>query len=347
MATSAGKLKLGRLRAAVKGSGRVCILTHDNPDPDAMAGALCLLHVVSEAFGLEGVLLYGGIIGRADNRAMVELCEIPLCHIESYAALSRDRFICVDTQPSFTNNSLPEDADLVGVIDHHPLETDDDVPFLDVRPGYGSVAAILAEYVFHAGLELGRSLATAIAFGIASETEDLGREASEADVAAYVRVLPRVDHRVLGQLRHPALSRAFYRTLAGALQAARLCGDVVICHVGAVHTPDEVAQVADFLNSMAESGWALCTGEYRGSVIVSLRTSDDSANAGRVLERALEGKGSAGGHGMIAGGQLPLDGRADAREVHRELAETILAELGYGRGAPTEPLLRAGADGGE
>ena len=308
-----------------------------------MAGALALLHVVKEGFGLDCAIVYGGIIGRADNRAMVELLGIPLCHIESVVPEPRDRFVCVDTQPSFTNNSLPEGVNVAAVIDHHPLETGDEVPFVDVRPGYGSVAAMLAEYVLEAGLEIAQSLATAIAFGIATETVDLEREASEGDLEAYVRVLPRVDHRLLGQLRHPKLERAFFHTLAGALRAALLCQDVVVCHMGGVNVPDEVAQVADILNSLAGSRWVLCTGEHEGRIIVSLRSSDRGAHAARVLGRALGGRGAAGGHGMIAGGQVPLDTESDPPQICHELTEAILAALGYDKNSALEPLLPAPA----
>jgi len=335
----AARRKLLRLRRALAGSRRVLILMHDNPDPDSLAGGMALLYVLSERFRLDAVITYGGIIGRADNRAMVEKLQIPLWHIESVDPELGDRFVCVDTQPGFINNSLPQGAEVAAVIDHHPIGTEGSVPLLDVRPGYGSVATILTEYVCAAGLAFTAPLATAVAFGIVSETEDLGREASRADVEAYVRVLPHVDHRVLGQLRHPKLERSFYGTLARALHGAYLCGSVVVCHIGPVNNPDEVAQMADFLNSLAGCEWTLCTGESGGRMIVSLRTSDDSADAGRVLERALEGLGNAGGHGMVAGGQIPLGDDAHPAQTRRALAQAVLAQLGYGQDSESEPLL--------
>jgi len=343
---SAGKRRVELLKEVLRGNQRVWILTHDNPDPDCMAGGLALLALLREGFGLDASIVYGGIIGRAANRGMVRLLEIPMRHIETLAPRPEERFICVDTQPSFTNNSLPDGADVAAVIDHHPLETDERVPFVDVRPGYGAVASMTAEYLLDAGQEITPPLATAIAFGIASETEDLEREASEGDLAAYVQVLPRVDHRLLGQLRHPKIERAFFQTLAGALQGARSCHDVVMCHMDAINVPDEVAQVADILNSLAGSTWVLCTGEYEGSLIVSLRSSDNSASAGRVLERALAGKGNAGGHGMIAGGRVPLDADSDREQICRELTEAVLAALGYEKDSPLEPLLPAAGEDG-
>jgi nanoRNase/pAp phosphatase (c-di-AMP/oligoRNAs hydrolase) len=48
------------------------VLTHDYPDPDALASAWALGHL-AQAFGIETRVVYGGLITRAENRAMVKL----------------------------------------------------------------------------------------------------------------------------------------------------------------------------------------------------------------------------------------------------------------------------------
>jgi hypothetical protein len=54
------------------------ILTHDYPDPDALAAAFGLQHLLHAGFGIESRLGYRGEIGRMENRAMVRLLRIPI-----------------------------------------------------------------------------------------------------------------------------------------------------------------------------------------------------------------------------------------------------------------------------
>jgi nanoRNase/pAp phosphatase (c-di-AMP/oligoRNAs hydrolase) len=214
-----------------------------------------------------------------------------------------------------------------------------DVPFADVRPWRGSVAAVLTEYLLAAELELTTQVATVVAFAIVSETEDFGRAASDEDVRVYMRILPHVDHRMLGQLRHPKVERSFFRTLARALKAAKVCRDVVACEIGPVNTPDEVPEVADFLNSMAGVRWVLCMGRFESRLLISLRTSDPLGGAAHLLMSSVGNIGSAGGHDMFAGGQVPLKRGDDSSEICRSVAQGVLATLGYDKNSTWEPLL--------
>jgi len=336
---SASRRKLEELRCVLDKAPRVWILTHDGPDPDTIAGALALHEVLTRRFDMESGILYGGIIGRADNQAMVDLLDIPLSNIKNVAVGARDHFVCIDTQPSFSNNSLPKGAILAGMIDHHPLATEDGAPFADVRQGYGAVSTILAEYAFAARIEVTQQLATAVAYGIISETEDLGRECSSADLNVYMEMLPRVDHILLGRIRHPRLDRSFFRTLAAAMQNARVFKDVVVCHLGVVNTRDEVAQVADVLSALDGSRWVMCTGREKDGLTLSLRTSDPSASADRVLAQVLGEGGRSGGHGMTAGGQILLTSTDDHDDICRRLTGSFLAAVGHGRDARLSPLL--------
>jgi len=100
-----------------------------------------------------------------------------------------------------------------------------------------------------------------------------------------------------------------------------------------------VAQIADFLATAEGMSWVLTTGVHRGNVIVSLRSSDRSARAGMMLRTLLGEKGRAGGHGLIAGGQAPLEPEEDASALCDGLARGFLRMLGHGRRAQMKPLV--------
>ena len=54
------------------------ILTHDHPDPDALASSFALYHLAKHAFDISARIAYGGIIGRSENQELVKLLKIPV-----------------------------------------------------------------------------------------------------------------------------------------------------------------------------------------------------------------------------------------------------------------------------
>ena len=55
-------------------------------------------------------------------------------------------------------------------------------------------------------------------------------------------------------------------------------------------------------------------GSYDGRVIFSLRTKRRNQNAGLMARRMVRGLGTAGGHGMVAGGQITTKGMTTPEE---------------------------------
>ncbi|MFP4176782.1 MAG: DHH family phosphoesterase [Candidatus Brocadiia bacterium] len=332
----------GRLKClcdSVSAARKVWVVLHNSPDPDAMAAGMVLKSVLQNRCGAEVSIVYAGIIGRPDNRIMQERLRIKMEHMSTVDAGPEDVFISVDTQPSFTNNSLPENAAVAAVIDHHPESENIRAAHVDIRPEVGAVTTIAMEYYGAAGLELNRRIATAVAYAIISETQDLGRSVSSADLRTYMSVLERADHVLIGQMRHPRVERRFFRTLAAALQSAELCESAIICHLQRVHAPDELARVADILNPLAGASWVLCTGQHDTTMLLNIRSSDPDAVADRVMDRVLGGRGSGGGHDMMAGGHIEFEGEEDASEVRQGVTERFLEALGVDRDASIGPLL--------
>ena len=322
----------------LEGRPRALLLVHDNPDPDAIAAALCLSVLVEARLDVKPRIAYGGVIGRAENRNMVRALDIPLWSVDNIKFRSDDAVILVDTQPGFANNSLPADQPVLAVVDHHPGHVSAEVPLADVRPSYGAVTTIVVEYLVAARVPVAPELATAICYAIATETQDLGREASVPDIAAYLEVFPLCDQPLLGRLRHPRRDMAFFVELDRAIRAARVSDGVAVCHMGTVRTPDSAAEMADVLASIEGLEWVMCTGVYEDRLIVSVRTLDRDAAAGELLRGVVGERRRAGGHGMIAGGAVEVAPGEDPQQVHDDLARRFLAALGRDAGAELKPL---------
>jgi nanoRNase/pAp phosphatase (c-di-AMP/oligoRNAs hydrolase) len=133
-ALPSSKAQVEELAALAAGRERALILTHDNPDPDAMAAALCLSHLFESRLSIRPRIVYGGVVGRAENRSMVRALEIPLWLVDSIKFRPSDAVVLVDTQPGFANNSLPPEQAVLAVIDHHAGPAHPEVPLMDVRP---------------------------------------------------------------------------------------------------------------------------------------------------------------------------------------------------------------------
>jgi hypothetical protein len=56
----------------------VLVLTHDNPDPDSIASAVALAFLLEKRTAVEARVVYGGIIGRSENLALVKVLRLPI-----------------------------------------------------------------------------------------------------------------------------------------------------------------------------------------------------------------------------------------------------------------------------
>lgn len=346
LAAPAPASPLEGLFRAVAGAPQVVICAHRNPDPDSISSAMALRYLLEASAGVRAVVAYEGVIGRAENRAMVSLLRLHLKQIEAVPGFDWSQVALVDTQPRSGNNSFPRTARPLVVIDHHPALKSTDAGWIDLRPEYGATATILTEYLALSGLPVPSWLATCLAYGISSETRDLGRGAGERDMEAYLRLYPRVRKRILARIEHPRLPRSYFRVLDRALHSAFSYRNVIGSRLGEVETPDSVAEIADFLLAHERMGWSIVTGRHGGQLYLSLRAIR-GRGAGGILRELLRGRGTAGGHGRMAGGQVDLAGLTpfEVDALEDELLQDLLGLLGFRGRAEFRPLVARNGDG--
>jgi nanoRNase/pAp phosphatase (c-di-AMP/oligoRNAs hydrolase) len=338
-AESEAQRLLEKLLAAVDPSRRVAIYTHDQPDPDSIASAYALQHLVARRLEVESVIAYGGTIGRATNRAMVELLGIRLLPLTAVRHEEFGTHCMIDTQPGTGNNSVPADLTIAIAIDHHPSRSGDMQPaFSDVRTEYGATSTMMFYYLKAAGLDLPTKLATALLIGIKSDTRALEREASEADLRAYLEIFPRADLTLMARIESPRIPRGYFEAFHQALEVSSLYDGVVVADLGDVENPDMVAEMADFFIPLDRADYALVMGRHEGRLYLSLRTRSDEHDAGATIARAVAELGTAGGHGKMAGAQVDLE--AAGPDAADEVRRRFLAALGKDPDARPEPLIR-------
>jgi nanoRNase/pAp phosphatase (c-di-AMP/oligoRNAs hydrolase) len=300
------------------------VLTHDYPDPDALASALALQYVAEKMFGIDARIAYGGEIGRDENKKMVALLQMPIHKLTRRDFNKHKNIALVDTQPAFGNNSLPENRYTALVIDQHAYISPPVADFAIVDPDAGATSVILAELLMGSKLTIPMNLATALTYGILSDTNNLHRNSEPRTVRAYMAMLSLSDLSILGSIQYPTRSKEFFVSMYKCLESAVLHGGIIASHLGGVDHPDVVSQMADFLLTFEGARWSFCTGRVRDSLHMSLRTANLSEDAGQVLRDILHEPGRAGGHRGVAGGQIRIGRNRQARTWN--LIEVLLLQ---------------------
>jgi nanoRNase/pAp phosphatase (c-di-AMP/oligoRNAs hydrolase) len=331
-----GDKKLAELRAAA-GPGPVLIITHNNPDPDALASGKALATLFESAWGITSRLVYCGLVARAENKAMLHILTPeweyvdPLPNPNDYSSLA-----LVDTQPGAGNNSLPDDVAPHIVIDHHhPIRQNlGRVPFADVRTDVGATVSLVYQYMEAARIEPDAVLATAMFYGIQTDTRGLSRGDSLIDQNVYLKLLSLIDRQKMIQVEQAGLPREYFQAFSKGLNSARLYGRVVVSYLGSMHRPDFMAEMADLLIRLENVSAVLCQGCHQQVMYLSLRTAPGEKDAGQLIQRIVVSPGKGGGHGMTAGGQVPLNDR-DMDRVAAEIQRRFLQVMGEkGEGQP-------------
>jgi nanoRNase/pAp phosphatase (c-di-AMP/oligoRNAs hydrolase) len=333
--------KLERLLRVAKGRKKALIVTHDNPDPDSIAAAVALAHILERKAGVEARVGYGGIIGRAENIAFVKVLHLPVTHIQHLEPEDYDLFALMDTQPPVGNHSLPPKFKVDIVVDHHPVRDESLLaPFADVGGDFGATSTMVVEYLRAARMEPSVEVATALFYGIKADTRDLGRETTQTDIDSYLWLFPRCDKGLLGQIEHPELPARYFQLYHTAIERAKVYGTAVITDLEEVYSPDMVAEVAERMMFLEGMKWSLAYGTFRNQLFISLRVKDRRMNAGRLIrEICADFGGSSGGHGSMAGARLPLSGRvAQRKAVKKQLVSRFIEAFGVSGERPVSLL---------
>jgi nanoRNase/pAp phosphatase (c-di-AMP/oligoRNAs hydrolase) len=333
---SAGRSRAEALRSLLRGRRRLLVLTHNNPDPDSLGGAVGLQEFARKAAGIDSRLAITGKILRAENQAMVRELGIQMARLEDVQVADFDCVALVDTQPGFGHTLVPAGLQIDIVLDHHVCPDASanlrDIPFVDVRSDVGATSSLVAGHLLEAGVRPSPEVATALAYGIKTDTADLSRNVSDLDLRAYDFLFPFVDRQRLVAITSPRLPVAYFQTLKDALSKVRLYDGLVLCSLGRTSSAEMVAEVADLLLRMEGIKAVFCGGLVGSNYHVSVRT-DVGGDAWRLIRAGMEGEaGTCGGHGSVAGGAIQLEA-TDARtlrRLERRLERSILKAMGVG-----------------
>ena len=293
-----------------------------DPDPDAIGSALALkrllLHKVrSVTIGMIRP------IRRLNNLALVRLLKLPLTLLADSQSVSGhyEKYLLVDGQPSHNQffRALPFSV----VIDHHPINEPVKIPFSDIRDEYGSTSTIMVEYLRAAGVKPSRSLATALLYGIKTDTRNFERHTLIADIDAFQYLYPLVNHNALRKIEVSDLALQDLRFFHLAVERRHVVKDWIFAHVDAVSSADILVEIAEFFLKIHGISWSVISGDYEGALIIVIRNDGCRKDAGKAVREAFGVIGSAGGHRSMARAEVPMEkireilGTTDSLEIER------------------------------
>lgn len=329
------RARVERIRRRFEDAQRVLILMQDDPDPDAIASALALKTLLGRTRTSAHLCTFGSIT-RAENVAMCKILEIEVEEISAQALDEFDRVAMVDVQPSFLEERF-HDVDLV--IDHHPVDRPIKARIRDVRPSYGATSTILVEYLRAADIKVTQRLATALLYGIKSDTLGLERGGSRADLEAFSHLYLLANHSALRRIERPELSEAALDVLVHGLHRRRIVSGVFFSHLGTVTGADLIPQLADFGLQAEGVEWSVVSGVVADEVRISIRNVGYVKSAGEVARAAFGDIGGAGGHRTMAKAVVPLASLTGGEEARagrgpaERIVHRVLRALGQnGRG---------------
>jgi nanoRNase/pAp phosphatase (c-di-AMP/oligoRNAs hydrolase) len=285
-----------KIRQLTQGAEAVLILTQHDPDPDALASGLALRTLLgrNRATAPLGSL---GRVTRSENVNMIRHLDIQVNLLEPRSLGSYDMIALVDVQPPYFGDTLPR-ADII--VDHHPRVENYRCSFRDIREEYGATSTILSEYLIASGVTFNQRLATALLYGIKSDTLMLGREVHAADVEVFTSLYPLANHNLIRRIEYPSLNPEEVSSFARALTKHRLINRVAFTHLGRVRREDIIPRLADFCLQIDGAEWSVVSGVFERRVVISVRNAGSGKSAGDVVKKLFPDPETAGGHRTMA-----------------------------------------------
>ena len=324
--------RVARLRELLGPREKVAVLLQPDPDPDGIACGYAL-RVILGRNKTTAPLVSFGEVRRPENRALVRALGIDIQTILPEELEEFDGLMLVDVQPNvFGDEPPPRLRSVDVVIDHHPERTGYDSVIKDIRPSYGATATILTEYLRASGIEIGPRLATALLYGIKSDTQLLGRETSPHDMLSFAYLHASHSPALLRRIERPALPLDGLRALGRALSHAEVRDGIHILVLGRVRE-DVIPQVADMGLQAEGAEWAIAAGIVGSNLVFSVRNVGYVRAAGDVVRAVVEDLGVGGGHRSMAKGIIPLKAfrkvykKADRATIGRALHDAFIAAI--------------------
>ena len=278
----------------------VYIQTHNFPDPDAIAAAFGL-QVFLEGFGISSEICYYGDIEKTTTAAMVTILGIKMTEANKLIDMKdTDYIITVDSQKGNSNlYDLPGDE--VVCIDHHPIFNPGYYRYVDIRM-VGSCSSIIADYFRKHNAEMPEKVATALLYGLKTDTMNFTRGVTAFDIDIYAYLFGYADNALIRKLQTNAFRYDDLDAFLTSMSGMRIDNGVAYSFLDFDCTDAFVATVSDFMLGLDAVYFAVVFCRRGNGYKFSVRSEIEKLDAGLITASALSTVGNGGGHNSMAGG---------------------------------------------
>lgn len=318
--------RLSELVDLLKGR-RVFIQTHNFPDPDAISSAFGL-QVLLENFNIKTTICHHGSVERTATANMMVEFGIEMTTDEELKDMTPEDYIVIVDSQKGNANIRDLIGDEIACIDHHPVFCEvDDYKYKDIRI-VGSCSTIIADYYRQYDIDMPESVATALMYGLKSDTRDFKRGVTPLDIEIYAYLYPRSNAQ---QIRFFQSSEIHYDELnafADSMRKVEIFDGVAFAFLNFNCADAFIATVSDFILDIDAVNFAIVYTRRGNGFKFSVRSEFDDLDAGQIVSEALAGLGTGGGHRSMAGGfaeeSKVLDISIDVDKVIQDLFLNVI-----------------------
>ncbi|MEK6561142.1 MAG: DHH family phosphoesterase [Nitrospirota bacterium] len=301
------KRHVQQIRELFTDKDKILLLIQSDPDPDAIASALAFRHLIGRNRSTAHIASFGDVT-RPENLAMLRLLDIQVEKITPEVIRKYDGLCMLDVQPPHLFTNLTQGINMIDVvIDHHPEKPGYQAIIKDIKATYGATSTILTEYLRAVDFNISQRLATALLYGIKSDTLLLGRGVDPADIEAFSYLYTLANTNILRRIERPEVHPEDIDSFSNALKKRKIIKNILFSHLGRVRREDVIPHFADFSLQIEGVEWSVVSGIFRGNLIISVRNVGYVRSAGVIMKNAFSQLGSAGGHSHMAKAVIPLN----------------------------------------
>ena len=272
---------ISSLIESLKDENEVYIQTHNFPDHDSVASAFGLQFIL-KYFGINSHIIYEGEIQRDSLSEMIKSLGIVINHNELHNLNDDHKIIIVDGCKG-NKNVTDLTGEEIAVIDHHQVNSPDDVRFIDIRSDYGACSSIIHSYFRELNIPVPGEIATALMIGIDMDTLQLTRNESIYDLEAYYHLYKISDIRLKNSILRNYIQTKdlkFYKILLDKLQ---IKNGTAYCYFKEGCNQNLLGILGDFLLALEEVDFVILCAKNNDVINFSLRSERPEWNAAKII----------------------------------------------------------------
>ncbi|MEJ2165790.1 MAG: DHH family phosphoesterase [Desulfobacterales bacterium] len=293
-------------------------------DPDSIASAFALKRLFWRKVKRVHIVRINKI-ERADNLAFINLLNLEQQHVRNFKSSEVTKWAMVDSQPNHHEEFNKFRFDII--IDHHPVSTTTEAAFIDIQESYGANSTILTEYLKASKIKPSPRLATALFYGIKTDTNSFVRSTVSNDIKAFRYLYEYANLNIIKKIESSEMTKKTLPSFKLAIERLSFVKQTAVIHMGDVNDAATLVIMADFFMKLAEATCSIVSGILDGKLIIIFRNAGFRRDAGKMAREMFGHIGSAGGHKNMARAEIPLARLKSHTKKETNLEQYILYRL--------------------